>query len=321
MRWDEHLHPRDPHGKFSHGHGVLTGAKTGIIAKRARPTAIDRAGRVAVTSTGSARMSDAQFTARRQRVEQVIAAARPHYSTEVTETTPSGRWKPERARIHRQIADDMYAKAAHVPNDGQAVIAGGLGGAGKTTVLSDHAGIDTTKYLTINPDDIKEEMARRGLVPQVPGAPDLSPMERAALIHAESGTIADLIANRAYRDRKNVIWDITMSTVPGTTAIVNQMHRRGYRIQGVFVDIPVEVAVTRAMRRYRQGVDDYHNGQGLGGRFVPPSVIRAQRTSSGRTVNRQAFTRIRDTFDSWAMYDNSVDGRPPVLIGKSRGGT
>ena len=38
-------------------------------------------------------------------------------------------------------------------------MAGGLGGAGKSTVLEKYAGIDRSKYLTINPDDIKEEMA------------------------------------------------------------------------------------------------------------------------------------------------------------------
>jgi hypothetical protein len=47
-------------------------------------------------------------------------------------------------------------------------------------VLGKHAGIDLTRYLTINPDDVKEEMGRRGLIPDVPG---LSPMEASDLVH------------------------------------------------------------------------------------------------------------------------------------------
>ena len=40
-----------------------------------------------------------------------------------------------------------------------------------------------SQYLMINPDDIKEEMARRGMVPEIEG---LSPMEASDLVHEES---------------------------------------------------------------------------------------------------------------------------------------
>ena len=76
-----------------------------------------------------------------------------------------------------------------------AVVAGGLGGAGKTTVLGDHEGIDPTKYLTINPDDLKEELAQRGMIPKVDG---LSPMEASDLVHEESSYLARQLALRAH---------------------------------------------------------------------------------------------------------------------------
>ncbi len=74
---------------------------------------------------------------------------------------------------------------------GRAIIAGGLSGAGKSTVLDHYAGIDRSQYLTINPDDIKEKMADRGLIPQVDG---LSPMEASDLVHEESSYIARRLA-------------------------------------------------------------------------------------------------------------------------------
>lgn len=297
--WDPGKHPRGPGGKFARLAGHMAGVT--VMDKREQKG-----------------MTDDQFTARGRRVEQVIGDARKTHSTELTQTTPAGTWRPARDRLHRELADELYAKAAHVPNNGEAVIAGGLGGAGKTTTLKGHAGIDPGNYLNINPDDIKEELAARGVIPDVPGAADLSPMERAALVHEESSRIAKLLAEKAYRDRKNVMWDITMSSESSVASRVDDMRGAGYgKITGVFVDIPVEVSVSRAMARYRRGVDDYHNGKGYGGRFVPPAVIRAQRSSSGGTVNRETFDKMRGTFDAWSVFDNSVDGRAPQRIAAS----
>jgi len=270
-------------------------------------------------ATAHGPMSDTEFEARTARVGEVIGNARKTLATEHTHTTPSGAWKPERDRIHRQIADELYAKAAHVPNDRRAVVAGGLGGAGKTTVLTKHAGIDPSEYLTLNPDDVKEVMAAKGLIPDVPGHPDLSPMERAALVHEESSRITSLMADRALREGKNMMWDITMSSESSVTKRIAALKASGYKeVRGVFVDIPVEVSVERAMSRYRRGADQHLAGKGPGGRYVPPAIIRAQRTSSGETINRGVFDKIKGSFSDWSMYDNSVTGRDPQLIKKGR---
>jgi hypothetical protein len=121
----------------------------------------------------------------------------------------SQAWQRERRTAHDSIIESFYARSSGVPCEHLAVIAGGLGGAGKSTVLEKHAGINRSQYLTVNPDDIKEEMADRGLVPMVDG---LSPMEASDLVHEESSHIARQLALRAQGDGKNIIWDITMST-------------------------------------------------------------------------------------------------------------
>lgn len=267
------------------------------------------------------KLSDADFAERSELVSTVIGNAfKNKTTTDKTEVLPGGAWKPERDKLHREIADDLYERASNVPNEGKALIAGGLGGAGKTTVLTKFAGVDTSKYLTINPDDIKEELAKRNVIPELPDAPNLSPMERAALVHEESSRIAHMVAAKAYQDRKNVIWDITMSSESSVRSRMSALKKAGYGdVGGVFVDIPVEVSVNRAMGRYRSGVDKYLEGKGYGGRYVPPAIIRAQKTSSGETINRQVFDTLRSDFDSWSVYDNSVDGRAPQLVVKSGG--
>lgn len=263
-------------------------------------------------------VTDQEFADRAKNLEKVLDRETVAAHNTATLHQTNGVWNPERAKLHRQIVDDLYAQKAHVPNEGKAVIAGGLGGAGKTTTLKGHAGIDPANFLSVNPDDVKEEMAKRGMVPEVPGHPELTPMERATLIHQESGDIAQMLADRAYADQKNMIWDITMGGGAGwmKDEIGRMRDQHGYKdVRGVFVDIPAETSVERAMARYREGVNEHRAGKegALGGRYVPPHIIRAQKTPDGSTINRGVFDSLAPSFDDWSVYDNSVTGRAPQL--------
>jgi predicted ABC-type ATPase len=225
------------------------------------------------------------------------------------------RWTLERRQIHTEITEAIYARAAEVPCDHKAVIAGGLGGAGKTTILNTEAGVDLSKYLMINPDNIKEEMAKRDLVPQVEG---LSPMEATDLVHEESSTIAKQLARRAYAEGKNLIWDITMSSVESTATRVSDLRQSGYTaVEGIFVDIPIEVSIERTQARHREGHEEFRAGRGLGGRFIPPEIIRSQADAEWGSQNRKTFETVKHEFDSWTRYDNSVYGRRALVVNSS----
>ncbi len=209
----------------------------------------------------------------------------------------------------------MYREASEVPCERRAILAGGLGGAGKSTILDEHAGIDRSQYLNINPDAVKEELAKRGMVPEVPG---LSPMEASDLVHEESSHIAKRLAFRAIGAGKNVIWDITMASRASTEQRVDELRSAGYtRVEGIFVDIPVETSVTRADARHRQGHDEYRAGNGLGGRFVPAEVISGQADPEWGSLNRKTFEALKYKFDRWSLYDNSADGGTPMLANAS----
>jgi predicted kinase len=221
------------------------------------------------------------------------------------------QWTDERTVMHDAIIADLYAAASDVPCERRAILAGGLPGAGKTTVLDRHAGIDGSRYLTINPDQIKEEMAGRGNVPQVQG---LTPMEASDLVHEESSHIAKRLARRAMREGKNVIWDITMSSRESTERRIGELRAAGYeRVDGIFVDIPIEMAVRRSDTRHREGHERSRAGQGLGGRFVPAEVITAQADPEWGSRNRRTLEEVKPLLDAWAVIDNSADGRAPVL--------
>jgi hypothetical protein len=220
-------------------------------------------------------------------------------------------WSKDRRAAHDIIINDLYSAARDVPNQGYAVVAGGLGGAGKTTALGNHEGIDPTKYLTINPDDLKEELAQRGMIPKIDG---LSPMEASDLVHEESSYLARQLALRAQHDGKNIIWDITMSAQKTTEKRISDLRNAGYsRIDGLFIDIPVETSIKRTEARHRLGHDQYRAGEGLGGRYLPPEVIQRQIDSEWSSRNRRTFESVKHNFNDWSIYDNSIDGRRAVL--------
>jgi hypothetical protein len=260
-------------------------------------------------------LTDADYQAH---VEEVVdgldAAAKAGLSNAELHTLNGDRvtWTPERNKIHARIVADEYAKVAEVPCDRQAIVAGGLGGAGKTTVLGEHAGIDRSKFLTINPDDFKETLAKEGLIEDIAG---LTPMETTALAHDESSAIAKRLAVLAMADGKNIIWDITLSSKDSGTGRVQELRAAGYEyIKGIFVDIPIDTSLARSEARHRRGHEQFLDGHGFGGRYVPPEVIKRQADKDYGTANRRTFEALKNSLDDWVIYDNSVDGRPPVLI-------
>jgi predicted ABC-type ATPase len=227
-----------------------------------------------------------------------------------------GIWSRDRRDAHDAIVGDLYQAASEIPCEHKAIMAGGLGGAGKTTVLDKHAHVDRSQHLNINPDHIKEEMAGRKLIPEIEG---LSPMEASDLAHEESSHIAKLLAGRAMRDGKNIIWDITMSRTSSTEERLDDLEQAGYATRGIFVDIPIDEAVRRADWRHRQGHEDYRAGIGFGGRYVPGEVIESQADPEWGSRNRRTFEQVKARFVGWAVYDNSVTGRDPKLVEVGQG--
>jgi hypothetical protein len=214
-------------------------------------------------------------------------------------------WSAERQVAHGAIIDRIYAEARDVPSDHKAIVAGGLCGAGKTTVLFGHAGLDRSQYLTVSPDNIKEELAKDSLIPEVEG---LSPMEASDLVHRESSYIARQLASRAMTDGKNLIWDIQMSSRGSVKERIDNLQSAGYeRIDAIFVDIPVEISLQRADARHRDGEEKYRSGIGLGGRYVPPEAITSQADPDWGSKNRRAFEELKPSFSQWSRYGNSAD--------------
>jgi predicted kinase len=292
--------------------GELRKAESGARAAQAAA----RAAAAGQAAPGQyAPLTDEQYAVHARDVqEKVNAAAGKGQATSVLHSRDGGySWLPQRALEHQQILQDFLARQVSVPSEHRALVMGGLGGAGKTTVLKQIPDISLRDYAVVNPDDFKAELARRGLVPEVAG---LSPLEASPLVHDESSYLADQAARLLAERGKNIAWDITMADEASVSQRLAALEQHGYTTRGVFVDSPVERAVQRAAKRYRQGLEAYREGRDpLGGRYVPPDLIRSQEVVRGITRNKLVFEALKSRFADWQLWDNN--GTAPRLAEKS----
>jgi hypothetical protein len=105
-----------------------------------------------------------------------------------------------------------------------------------------------------------------------------------------------------------------MSSLEGTEKRISDLRTAGYsRIDGLFIDIPIETSIQRTDARHREGHEKYRAGEGLGGRYLPPEVVERQEDAEWGSKNRKIFDTVKHEFNNWSIYDNSVDRRRAIL--------
>lgn len=219
-----------------------------------------------------------------------------------------GRWSRSREKQQQDIIDHFLGQQG-VRADGKLLVLGGLPGAGKTTTINSSAGqgvlgIDLDHYVTVNADEVKEQMVARGMVPDYPG---LDPDEAATLFHAESFEIAHSLMRQAAARGLNFAYDTSMKSagqVGFATAAAARSKKR-YETTVLFVDVPLPVAKQRARDRYLAG-----------GRYMPLGLIDGMRASSRRYSSgpSEQFDAVKRSADRWFVFDNA--GAQPVVLGQ-----
>ncbi|GAA1293899.1 hypothetical protein GCM10009634_47720 [Saccharothrix xinjiangensis] len=249
-------------------------------------------------------LTDEQWVAHVREVEDKVAEALAQgRATSVTHTVGGDgvHWLPERAAKQRLIAAELYTRGSWVPDEGEALFTGGLPGAGKTTALNQNPDVDPSRYLVLNADDAKEKLCEHGLVPRVDG---IAPLEGSELVQEEASVIAGLVAELAARNRKNVIWDTTMSSHSGVDRRLDRLRDKGYdRFTALFLDVPIDVSLRRVDQRHREGYEKYRNGDRCEGRHVMAAYIRGSADPDHTSVNRRVFEDRKARFDRWYLYD------------------
>jgi hypothetical protein len=109
-----------------------------------------------------------------------------------------------------------------------------------------------------------------------------------------------------------------MSSEESTQNRIDDLRSAGYtQVDGLFVDIPIETSIRRMEMRHREGHDNHRAGIGLGGRFVPPEIIRRRVDPEWGSKNRRTFEAMKESLNNWELYDNGIDRRPARLVDSS----
>jgi len=203
-------------------------------------------------------------------------------------------WTAGRNMDQGALVAAMYGQAGAIPCERKAVMAGGLPGADTAGALT-QAGIDASRYMTISIDTILTEMAERGLIPRVEG---LSPLEAADLVHAEAQFLAKRLGLRALADGRNVIWDISFASRHAVESWIAAHRRAGYTIHAIFAELSIGEPVRRTAARHRRGHDEYRQGRGYGGRFIPASAVRALADAPASCPVRDVVPCLPEAADS-----------------------
>ena len=309
-----HGYPRVRNGKVEHvdGYTYFRGPAGRALAQGVFREG-DFAGMPSVALDRAARVEEMLTVAQREGL-----ATHQQYAVQVgldKAGDPIYAWAPERRKVHAQLVEHFFQKIfGHVPTDGKAAVVGGLPGAGKSTLLRNHPNITMSEYGIISADDFKEALAERGMIPELPG---LTPMEASPLVHEETQYLVDQLAQRAYDERKNMMWDVTMSSDERVGSMLDDLNEHGYSdITGLYVEIAPEVSTNRAMRRWWEGHEAYQRGERpIGGRYLPPAAIK-RLTRGGRfSENRYVFERLKSRFNHWEVWSSAT--YPATLVSSS----
>ncbi len=208
--------------------------------------------------------------------------------------TVRSKYPAERAALHKEIVDELLKEYEHIPSDGKVLFVGGITGAGKSTVIREEKELGGENYAPVNPDIIKEKMIEKDMHPKIPG---LLPMETDELIRYEATVVSEQLSKALSAQKKNIVFDKTMSSGNQVTKTVDELKKLGYsEFSGVFVDVDSNEAYARIRARHHEGLNRYlTKGEGTGERPVPGSAVASTRTEIGspfRSKNGEIFAKL-----------------------------
>lgn len=199
-------------------------------------------------------------------------------------------YSPVRADLHERIMRDILAQGKY---GNKMVMTGGYSGSGKSSSLSMFDEAWETKYMNINSDNIKSMLAKHD------GFSELG--FRAGQYHAEANDILKILMRRAVQSGKNVLYDGTMTKLTRQGDFLKLFQDAGYKVTGLFADLPIENSIMRAISRAISGSDK---------RFVDPFLILSQ---EGKCIN--TYKGLQHKFDDWYHYNTNVAfGENPILF-------
>ena len=106
-----------------------------------------------------------------------------------------------------------------------------------------------------------------------------------------------------------------MSDQAKTEQRITDLRESGYTRVDVFLSKSrSQTSLRRTEARYWTDQDKWDDGEGLGGRLIPPEVILRQADDEWGSGNRNTIPAIKEIVDHWEIHDNSTDDQPARLL-------
>ena len=193
---------------------------------------------------------------------------------------------PARQKLRREIADKLYGDGA-AKKEGKVWLVLGVPASGKST-FSDPL-VEREGALLIDSDEAKKML------------PEFSNGLLAGAVHEESANIAETVFSRAMANNDNMVLPLVGKTMPKLQEKIDKLKEAGYKVNLIYVDLPVEKAIERTKARFR------HTG-----RLVPPDYLRKVGLKSRENYDKLKVTKEVDSYEAW---DSDVArGSHPRLI-------
>lgn len=231
---------------------------------------------------------------------------------------PDGELTAQGMKLSRRIAREEIesVQARRVPQDRRVIMAAGISGAGKTTVLKSDAGSSATgiefetvgdetrprNYAVANADDMKERMKPH--LPPEYAELGINPDEATSLVHEVSSQANKIYLQALIDGGYNTILDGTYEGKPEKRdREARAFKSAGYKVMGLLVDGDLETSMLRATARHTQPPKEANDDLaealkhveppdgGFRGRYVPlgPVVVNEQAPDERRAEEPSAW--------------------------------
>jgi hypothetical protein len=191
-----------------------------------------------------------------------------------------GKPTAARAEFHqKEIIEPAFAGKKTAAELGQAkpvaILTMGGPASGKGVVLGklkEH-GLDTNKFVHVDPDEVKGSLPEYKA--QVPKDGGKTFVGAAAQVHEESSFVAKQIRDRAIEGGHNVVIDGTGGNADKFIQMIDHLKAKGYEVQVHHPDLGVDEGVKRALARAERS-----------GRHVPEPFIRQTYEAIGKAQDK-----------------------------------
>jgi predicted ABC-type ATPase len=190
-------------------------------------------------------------------------------------------------KLHEYIINDMTSKTICIPQEKGypiAVLMGGAPGSGKSTYIKTNAKyLESDKIWKVDADAVREYL------PEYQGWNSSSTHQEARDI------VNELISTFDKPCKHDLLYDGTMSNAKKYVPLIKELKRIGYLVFIIYMDVPKEISVERAMNRYRDNV----GGKTKYGRYVPMSVI-----DDFYNTGKEGLDEIKKSVDGYIVVDS-----------------